>query len=208
MLPYIPSGPRRTSALLAGWFLLLPPFAVPGPCSTPSFPMKTPSWCLLLPTRRFPSGASILTLWLTPQAQKVMIYSPFCAKHGTDAVRHFRQLGPRAVGRSLFLRLCRLHPVCWLIGLALDRFPPAPGGRMIHCERVTKSYPMGAGRRRSWVFTTVERGDHVGFLGLMVEDDPADRDRLPALNCQPPAGSGAKKAFPWPLGFGGGFQEA
>jgi capsular polysaccharide transport system ATP-binding protein len=79
---------------------------------------------------------------------------------------------------------------------------------MISCERVTKSYPMGAGRKQvlKGIDLRVQPGDHFGFLGR----NGAGKTTLIKLIAgveMPTSGKiQRERSISWPLGFGGGFQ--
>src|SRR5437868_7868174 len=79
---------------------------------------------------------------------------------------------------------------------------------MIHCEKLSKSYPMGRGRKH--VFTNlnlqVDPGQRVGLLGR----NGAGKTTLIKLigGVEMPTSGRVRRAMSvsWPLGFGGGFQ--
>lgn len=79
---------------------------------------------------------------------------------------------------------------------------------MISCEKVTKSYPMGSGRKQvlRGVNLQIGRGDHVGFLGR----NGAGKTTLIKLigGVEMPTTGRIRRGMrvSWPLGFGGGFQ--
>lgn len=79
---------------------------------------------------------------------------------------------------------------------------------MISCEKVTKSYPMGSGRKQvlRGVDLQIGRGDHVGFLGR----NGAGKTTLIKLigGVEMPTTGRIRRGMrvSWPLGFGGGFQ--
>jgi capsular polysaccharide transport system ATP-binding protein len=79
---------------------------------------------------------------------------------------------------------------------------------MIHCERVTKSYPMGAGRKQvlRGIDLTVERGDHVGFLGRNGAGKTTLIKLIAGVELPTSGRIRREKSVSWPLGFGGGFQ--
>ena len=79
---------------------------------------------------------------------------------------------------------------------------------MIYCEDVTKSYPMGSGRKHvlKGVDLHISPGERLGFLGR----NGAGKTTLIKLIGgveMPTAGKIRRKmSVSWPLGFGGGFQ--
>lgn len=79
---------------------------------------------------------------------------------------------------------------------------------MIHCERVTKSYPLGSGRKQvlKGVDLNVFRGERIGFLGR----NGAGKTTLIKLigGVEMPTSGKIRRDMrvSWPLGFGGGFQ--
>lgn len=79
---------------------------------------------------------------------------------------------------------------------------------MIYCEQLTKSYPMGSGRKQvlKGVNLRVGPGEHIGFLGR----NGAGKTTLIKLIGgveMPTSGKVRRKmSVSWPLGFGGGFQ--
>ena len=79
---------------------------------------------------------------------------------------------------------------------------------MIFCEGVTKSYPMGSGRKQvlKGIDLQVGRGEHIGFLGR----NGAGKTTLIKLigGVEMPTSGKIKRkmSVSWPLGFGGGFQ--
>lgn len=79
---------------------------------------------------------------------------------------------------------------------------------MIFCEGVTKSYPMGSGRKQvlKGIDLQVSRGEHIGFLGR----NGAGKTTLIKLigGVEMPTSGKIKRkmSVSWPLGFGGGFQ--
>lgn len=79
---------------------------------------------------------------------------------------------------------------------------------MISCEKVTKSYPMGSGRKQvlRGVDLQIGHGDHVGFLGR----NGAGKTTLIKLigGVEMPTTGRIRRGMrvSWPLGFGGGFQ--
>lgn len=79
---------------------------------------------------------------------------------------------------------------------------------MIFCEGVTKSYPMGSGRKRvlNCLDLQVRRGEHIGFLGR----NGAGKTTLIKLigGVEMPTSGKIRRhmSVSWPLGFGGGFQ--
>jgi len=79
---------------------------------------------------------------------------------------------------------------------------------MINCENVTKSYPMGSGRKQvlKGLNLQVRPGEHVGFLGR----NGAGKTTLIKLigEVELPTSGKIRRdmSVSWPLGFGGGFQ--
>jgi capsular polysaccharide transport system ATP-binding protein len=79
---------------------------------------------------------------------------------------------------------------------------------MISCERVTKSYPMGKGRKEvlKGIDLRVEAGARVGFLGR----NGAGKTTLIKLigGVEMPTSGKIKRerSVSWPIGFGGGFH--
>lgn len=79
---------------------------------------------------------------------------------------------------------------------------------MISCEQVTKSYPMGAGRKQvlRGIDLSIRPGEHVGCLGR----NGAGKTTLIKLigGVEMPTSGKIKRqmSVSWPLGFGGGFQ--
>lgn len=79
---------------------------------------------------------------------------------------------------------------------------------MIDCERVTKSYPMGSGRKQvlNGLDLQIKPGEHVGFLGR----NGAGKTTLIKLigGVEMPTSGKIRRSMSvsWPLGFGGGFQ--
>src|SRR5438270_8578727 len=79
---------------------------------------------------------------------------------------------------------------------------------MIACENLTKSYPMGRGRKQvlKGLDLRIEPGEHVGFLGR----NGAGKTTLIKLigGVEMPTSGRIRRnmTVSWPLGFGGGFQ--
>ena len=79
---------------------------------------------------------------------------------------------------------------------------------MIRCDQVTKSYPMGSGRKQvlKGLDLQIQRGEHIGFLGR----NGAGKTTLIKLigGVEMPTAGRIKRemSVSWPLGFGGGFQ--
>ena len=79
---------------------------------------------------------------------------------------------------------------------------------MIFCEQITKSYPMGSGRKQvlKGVDLQIRPGEHLGFLGR----NGAGKTTLIKLigGVEMPTSGKIKRrmSVSWPLGFGGGFQ--
>src|SRR5919107_4284962 len=86
--------------------------------------------------------------------------------------------------------------------------PPRTRRRMIVCEQVTKSYPMGRGRKHvlKGVDLQIRPGSHVGCLGR----NGAGKTTLIKLlgGVEMPTSGNVRRqmSVSWPLGFGGGFQ--
>ena len=79
---------------------------------------------------------------------------------------------------------------------------------MIRCENVTKSYPMGTGRKQvlRGLDLDINPGEHIGFLGR----NGAGKTTLIKLigEVEMPTSGRIRRnmSVSWPLGFGGGFQ--
>src|SRR6478672_546316 len=79
---------------------------------------------------------------------------------------------------------------------------------MIHCEQLTKSYPMGSGRKQvlKGLDLEIRPGEHIGFLGR----NGAGKTTLIKLigGVEMPSSGKVRRnmSVSWPLGFGGGFQ--
>ena len=79
---------------------------------------------------------------------------------------------------------------------------------MIHCEQLTKSYPMGSGRKQvlRGLDLQIRAGEHIGFLGR----NAAGKTTLIKLigGVEMPTSGRIRRhmSVSWPLGFGGGFQ--
>jgi capsular polysaccharide transport system ATP-binding protein len=79
---------------------------------------------------------------------------------------------------------------------------------MIHCHNISKSYPMGSGRKQvlDGLNLAVKPGEHVGFLGR----NGAGKTTLIKLigGVELPTSGRVTRdmSVSWPLGFGGGFQ--
>lgn len=79
---------------------------------------------------------------------------------------------------------------------------------MIHCNQITKSYPMGAGRKQvlKGIDLDIMPGEHIGLLGR----NGAGKTTLIKLigGVEMPTSGRIKRnmSVSWPLGFGGGFQ--
>lgn len=79
---------------------------------------------------------------------------------------------------------------------------------MIHCENVTKSYPMGHGRKQvlKGLDLRIKPGERVGFLGR----NGAGKTTLIKLigGVEMPTSGKIRRqmSVSWPLGFAGGFQ--
>lgn len=79
---------------------------------------------------------------------------------------------------------------------------------MIFCEDITKSYPMGHGRKHvlNGLNLQISRGEHIGLLGR----NGAGKTTLIKLigGVEMPTSGKVRRhmSVSWPLGFGGGFQ--
>ena len=79
---------------------------------------------------------------------------------------------------------------------------------MITCQGITKSYPMGTGRKHvlKGVDLQIEPGERIGFLGR----NGAGKTTFIKLigGVEIPTSGKIKRhmSVSWPLGFGGGFQ--
>ena len=79
---------------------------------------------------------------------------------------------------------------------------------MIVCEEITKSYPMGHGRKQvlKGLDLRISRGEHIGLLGR----NGAGKTTLIKLigGVEMPTSGRVRRhmSVSWPLGFGGGFQ--
>lgn len=79
---------------------------------------------------------------------------------------------------------------------------------MIYCDQLTKSYPMGSGRKQvlKGIDLQIKPGEHFGFLGR----NGAGKTTLIKLigGVEMPTSGRVKRrmSVSWPLGFGGGFQ--
>jgi capsular polysaccharide transport system ATP-binding protein len=79
---------------------------------------------------------------------------------------------------------------------------------MIQCENLSKSYPMGRGRKHvlRGIDLQINPGEHVGFLGR----NGAGKTTLIKLigGVEMPTSGKVRRhmSVSWPLGFGGGFQ--
>ena len=79
---------------------------------------------------------------------------------------------------------------------------------MIHCERVTKSYPMGHGRKHvlKGLDLQIMPGEHVGFLGRNGAGKTTLIKLIGGVEMPPSGKIRRDMSVSWPLGFGGGFQ--
>src|SRR5947209_2943635 len=79
---------------------------------------------------------------------------------------------------------------------------------MIHCDKVSKSYPMGHGRKRvlNELDLQIRPGEHIGLLGR----NGAGKTTLIKLigGVEMPTSGKVRRSMKvsWPLGFTGGFQ--
>ena len=79
---------------------------------------------------------------------------------------------------------------------------------MIQCEKLTKSYPMGSGRKNvlRGIDFKISRGEHIGFLGRNGAGKTTMIKLIGGVE-MPTSGKIVRHmSVSWPLGFGGGFQ--
>lgn len=79
---------------------------------------------------------------------------------------------------------------------------------MIICDQITKSYPMGSGRKQvlRGVDLAIGKGQHVGFLGRNGAGKTTIIKLIGGVE-MPTSGKITRgMSISWPLGFGGGFQ--
>jgi capsular polysaccharide transport system ATP-binding protein len=79
---------------------------------------------------------------------------------------------------------------------------------MIICEKVTKSYPMGAGRKQvlRGIDLTIGSSDHVGFLGRNGAGKTTMIKLIGGVELPTSGRIIRQMSVSWPLGLGGGFQ--
>ena len=79
---------------------------------------------------------------------------------------------------------------------------------MIHCENVTKTYPMGSGRKQvlKGLDLQIAPGEHVGFLGRNGAGKTTLIKLLGGVEMPTTGKIRRSMSVSWPLGFGGGFQ--
>lgn len=79
---------------------------------------------------------------------------------------------------------------------------------MIDCEKITKSYPMGHGRKHvlKGLNLQISRGEHVGFLGRNGAGKTTLIKLIGGVELPTSGKITRTMSVSWPLGFGGGFQ--
>jgi capsular polysaccharide transport system ATP-binding protein len=79
---------------------------------------------------------------------------------------------------------------------------------MIYCEELTKSYPMGSGRKHvlKGLDFQIGPGEHVGFLGRNGSGKTTLIKLIGGVEMPTSGRVRRKMSVSWPLGFGGGFQ--
>jgi capsular polysaccharide transport system ATP-binding protein len=79
---------------------------------------------------------------------------------------------------------------------------------MIHCDAVTKSYPIGSGTRQvlKTLNLKINRGEHVGLLGRNGAGKTTLIKLLGGVELPTTGKVRREMSVSWPLGFGGGFQ--
>lgn len=79
---------------------------------------------------------------------------------------------------------------------------------MILCDTVTKSYPMGSGRKQvlRGVDLVIEKGQHVGFLGRNGAGKTTMIKLIGGVELPTTGKITRRMTSSWPLGLGGGFQ--
>jgi capsular polysaccharide transport system ATP-binding protein len=79
---------------------------------------------------------------------------------------------------------------------------------MILCENVTKSYPMGSGRKKvlQGIDMQIRPGQHLGFLGRNGAGKTTLIKLIGGVEMPTPGKIKRNMSVSWPLGFGGGFQ--
>jgi capsular polysaccharide transport system ATP-binding protein len=79
---------------------------------------------------------------------------------------------------------------------------------MIVCEKVSKSYPMGRGRKHVLkdVDLEIRPGEHIGFLGRNGAGKTTFIKLIGGVELATSGKIRRQMSVSWPLGFGGGFQ--
>jgi capsular polysaccharide transport system ATP-binding protein len=79
---------------------------------------------------------------------------------------------------------------------------------MIYCDNLSKSYPMGRGRKQvlSGLDLTIRPGEHIGFLGRNGAGKTTLIKLIGGVELPTSGRVRRKMSVSWPLGFGGGFQ--
>jgi capsular polysaccharide transport system ATP-binding protein len=79
---------------------------------------------------------------------------------------------------------------------------------MIHCERVSKSYPMGRGRKHvlKELDLEIKPGEHIGFLGRNGAGKTTLIKLIGGVELPTSGKIHRSVSVSWPLGFNGGFQ--
>jgi capsular polysaccharide transport system ATP-binding protein len=82
------------------------------------------------------------------------------------------------------------------------------GGRMITCENLYKSYPMGHGRKKvlNGINFHIDKGERIGFLGRNGAGKTTLIKLIGGVELQTSGRIRRNMSVSWPLGFGGGFQ--
>jgi capsular polysaccharide transport system ATP-binding protein len=79
---------------------------------------------------------------------------------------------------------------------------------MINCEKVSKSYPMGSGRKRvlNQLSLQIKPGEHIGFLGRNGAGKTTLIKLIGGVELPTSGRIRRKMRVSWPLGFTGAFQ--
>lgn len=79
---------------------------------------------------------------------------------------------------------------------------------MILCDKITKSYPMGSGRKQvlRGIDLMIAKGQHVGFLGRNGAGKTTMIKLIGGVELPTSGKITRRMTVSWPLGFGGGFQ--